>query len=488
MTSRQVRFAGVVLASIASAALLACPASLDDRCADGACTRASQDGTNPGDGGEGGALNDAPTDPCVNTPNDPKCINEETAFFVSTKGNDSTGLGTREKPFQSVTSTLGKLTDKKRRIYICEGTYAEDIVLTSAHNSVSLFGGLTCDWAPSQVQPQLGKSALALKIDGASGVAIADLAFKAIDATGAGNSSIAAFVNGGETTFKHVALTAGKGVAGDSGVLNAFDFAPITPAMLLGNDGAPPANGEQKSFTCPGGDKTTGGAGGPTTGGDGVSGSPGPDTNKGTLTACVNTGASGGVGKIGDSPSPKPGVQTFGLLATDGWHPSRGSDGDKGGPGQGGGGGAGLGGGRGGSGGAGGCGGAGGGGGQGGGGSIALAALGATIHVSASSLAANEAGIGGNGVAGQPGMTTGGIGGTKTPATTSCNGGNGGAGGGGAPGGGGAGGVSVGVLYKGLKPEVDPATSITTMGKAAGGKGPGNPGTDGDNSPVLEIK
>ncbi len=434
-------------------------------------------------GGPADASADAVTDPCLATPTDPKCISETSALFVSaSKGDDTTGLGTRDKPFKTLGWTLGRITADKRRIYICEGTYAEDVVLSSAHSGVSLFGGLSCDWASAPTQPLFGASTLALKIDSATGVAIADLAFKATDASGAGKSSIAAFVGSGEVTFKHVSLTAGKGLTGAPGTLASFSYP--TQTDLNGVDGA--NGGTAKSYTCPGGLSTVGGNGG-ASGFDGATGTPGPD-NKGTVAGCSGSNTGGGNGAAGTSPSAKPGVTNWGTLQSDGWHPAAGASGDQGGPGQGGGGGAGLGGGTGGGGGAGGCGGAGGGGGQGGGGSIALASFNASVHMTDSKLTTTSGGDGGNGVAGQAGQTIFGVGGNRS--ATSCNGGNGGAGGSGAAGGGGAGGVSVGVLYVGAKPDVDSATftNFVTAAKSAGGGGPGNKGVDGVSAALLEIE
>ncbi len=456
-----------------------------DECDFGACASpANLDSGADGVSSEGSATDAdaAVTDPCLATPTDPKCISETSALFVSaSRGDDTTGLGTRDKPYKTLASTLGKITADKRRIYICEGTYAEDVVLSSAHSGVSLFGGLSCDWASAPTQPLFGASPLALKIDSATGVAIADLAFKATDASGAGKSSIAAFVSGGEVTFKHVALTAGKGITGDPGTLASFSYP--TQTELNGVDGA--NGGTAKSYTCPGGLSTVGGNGGPN-GFDGATGTPGPD-NKGVGSNC-SMGGTGKDGQPGSSPANAAGATTFGLLSASGWAPNKGADGDKGTPGQGGGGGYGSGGGTGGGGGAGGCGGAGGGGGQGGGGSIALASFNATVHMTDSKLTTVAGGDGGNGSGGQAGQTIFGFHGNGS--ASSCAGGNGGTGGNGAAGGGGAGGVSVGVLYMGTKPDVDAATlgAAVTAAKSAGGKGPGNKGVDGESAPLLEIK
>lgn len=462
-------------------ALIACPAALDDRCSEGACLKISRDGNTSQDADPP----DASVDPCLSNPTEPKCVNDETkATFVSgTNGDDGAALGTKAKPFKTLAAALGKLTKDKRRIYVCDGDYPEDVVLDATHVGVSLFGGLTCDWQTSANKPKFGKSQMALKISGTSGVAIADLAFEAKDAVEPGGSSIAAFVRNGEVTFKRVALAAGKGVNGADGTYEEFTF----PADLKGNDGAD--GGAAKIVPCPDGSETTGGKGGPS-GVSGEPGKPGQFFNAGTTSVCSGPGSVDTNGKDGTPPAAASGAKSHGDLTNDGWQPSAGGNGDDGAPGQGGGGGYGSSGGTstGGGGGAGGCGGKGGGGGMGGGASVALASLQATVRIDASSLSTSNAGNGGNGVAGQPGQSPGGTGGNRTG--TSCLGGNGGAGAPGAPGGGGAGGVSVGVLYKGPQPTLDGATTsnIKIGAKGNPGAGPGNPGIDGLSAPTLEVK
>jgi hypothetical protein len=435
--------------------------------------------TGGGDGGGG----DAQTDPCVDTPDDPKCLDESTALFVSAaKGNDADNLGTRDKPFKTLGGALDRLTPTRRRIYVCDGTYGEDVVLGAAHTNVSILGGFACDWTASTNKPVFGNGPMALEIVGTSGLAISNIAFEAKDATAAGGSSIAAFVRNASVTFKSVALTAGKGMIGADGTLTPFNNLP-SATDLKGNDGA--VGAAEKSVTCPGGLVTKGGKGGPVGGFPGESGTPGPD-NKST-SICSGAGSVDTNGAPGSPTSPAQGAAAIGELLDDGWKPQAGPNGATGNPGQGGGGGFSGGGGVGGGGGAGGCGGAGGGGGKGGGGSIAIASLQSTIQMSASTLTAKNAGGGGAGVAGQPGQTPGGARGVGTG--TSCNGGNGGNGGDGATGGGGAGGVSVGVLYKGPQPTLDSTTTsaITVGTKGAAGGGPGNKGIEGVAAPTLEA-
>ena len=468
--------------------VMACPASLDDFCADGACApRASAgeggvDGAEGGaDGGDGGPM----TDPCIDNPTALACLDESKALFVSNpNGNDQdAAAGTKKNPFKTINAALAKIDAKRRRIYVCEGAYFEDLALNASHSSLSIFGGLDCAWnAAPAIKPVIGASANPLKIDGTAALAIADIAVVAKDA--ATGSSIAAFVNGGDTTFKRVKLSAGKGASGIAPPIVSLTYP--TPAELIGND-APVVNtgGAAKPFACPGGLITTGGKGGDL-GQSGAAGTPGSSPNPGTLSNCTSDVN----GHPGVQPPAQPGATKLGDLSKGGWSPMSGETGLVGAPGQGGGGGYGNSGG-GGGGGAGGCGGAGGPGGGGGGASIALAANAAKVAVVNSILEAQEAGSGGPGSVGQAGQSTFGGGGNRKG--LACNGGNGGPGADGSAGGGGAGGVSVGVLFKGVRPTADDTTiqSIVVGAKGAGGlaaPSANNAGLGGTAEAVLEIQ
>jgi hypothetical protein len=465
----------LVLCSIfAGAALADCHASNDAHCAGNAC---------PGKGDPPPAQ----LDDCHNATDAPGCLDDALAFFVSgAKGDDGAGDGTKAKPFKTLTTALGKITDAKRRIYICEGTYDEDIVLEAKHAGVSLFGGLSCDWHKSAARPTFGKSTPALTVADARGVTIASLAFSARDAAKAGGSSVAAFLRNADVTFKGVSLKAGKGMKGTTGNLIPFTYPDVS--LLKGNDGDDATNGGSKPYTCPGGALTVGGRGGRDDEPDGIGGTPGATDNESSFTDCKASHADAKNGEAGVNARTPSTVAALGRLLDTGWEPSAGRDGTGGGPGQGGGGGGGdEAGGIGGGGGAGGCGGAGGEGGGGGGASIAVASLNATASFVSSDLSVDSAGDGGDGAPGQTGQPAGGAKGKGSRAA--CNGGEGGPGGNGAPGGGGAGGISVGVVYKGTRPVLDDATTNSIAPKDAGkpGEGPGSPGLEGLSTVQLET-
>lgn len=471
--------------ALASVALLcglcflppACAESLDARCAEGACD--PRDGSPTIDVADGGG--DAPIDPCVNNPTDPNCLDESKSLFVSgTKGTDQGATGAMAKPFKTIGAALAQLTAEKRRIYVCTATYPEDLRLTSVHAGLSLLGGLNCDWLPSAEKPRIGKSANPVRIDTAGSVSLAGLSIEAQDAQS--GSSVAAFVNASTVTFKGMQLVAGAGGPGESGTLSTIALPDL--ALLKGQETSDGTGAGAKSFTCPGGATTVGGAGG-NAGSQGDNGTPGGVANKGQVATCGTggTGVDGAAGKMGDAA---PGGATLGAITSTAWAPQSGKAGGLGGPGQGGGGGYGSGGG-GGGGGAGGCGGAGGGGGRGGGGSMAVAVFSGTLTVLESVIRAKRGGDGGPGVAGQMGQPTGGQKGNGA----GCPGGVGGGGGNGGGGAGGAGGVSVGVLYVGPKPTLDAITLSSMVVGNGGGRGGGaaaNDGLDGTAAKLLEMK
>jgi hypothetical protein len=482
MTRSKTSLASLALLCGFGLLVMACPASLDDFCADGAC--APRAASAEGGGMDADAGVDAPvTDPCINNPTALSCLDETTALFVSNlNGNDQDpAAGSRAKPFKTINAAIARINAVRRRIYVCEGPYFEDIALNATHSSLSIFGGVDCAWnANDAIKPIIGASANPLKIDGTVALAFADVAIVAKDATA--GSSIAAFVNGGDTTLKRVRLSAGKGADAKDAELVPFTNFPVqadlngvmAPDMTNGGSGG--------KYMCPGGLNTAGGKGG-NAGNPGEPGTPGP-ANGGLVSNCSGnvTGATGSAGQNGT------GALTAGELRADGWFATAGMPGATGGPGQGGGGGFGVMG-AGGGGGAGGCGGAGGAGGTGGGASIALAVYLANVSVETSTLEAKLAGRGAKGSVGQNGQTIFGFRGTGSG--NACNGGAGGPGANGGIGGGGAGGSSLGFVYKGPRPTLDAKTegAISSGNRGSGGAPAGGlAGVDGSQGNELKLQ
>ena len=431
------------------------------------------------------------------------CVADSVGMFVdATKGDDAAGDGSKAKPMKTIGKALEKVGNKLR-IYICEGTYAEDVVLDAAHDGVSVYGGWKCgDWTYSGGKPVVGKGTLALKIDSATKpIVLADLEIRSADAVTPGGSSIGVLVsNATDVGFTRDKVVAGNGLAGGNGVLLPFTY-PDPPTVLRGKDATGNTGGAVNVVTCPGGATSTGAKGGDT-GSDGNAGLPalggGALGKAGPMTSQSCT--AGGDGAAGTSAAIGDGAKVIGALSSSGWLPAKGADGPTGGPGQGGGGGGGQvsGGnsGGGGGGGAGACGGAGGPGGAGGGSSVALVTFSSKVTVAASDLTAVIGGNGGTGALAQGGQSNSGIGGLRgSGSLLGCLGGSGGKGGDGGSGGGGAGGISVGVLWKGTAaPTIDASTTAKTTvaakggSKGLGGATPTNDGIDGVAQAVLEVK
>ncbi len=366
--------------------------------------------------------------------------------------------------------------------------------MNANHNGVSLFGGVDCAWAASStMKPIIGATAIPFKVENASGLAIADLAVEAKDATT--GSSIAFIATNAAVSLKRVRLSAGAGAGvatrGDAGTTGVSD------KPLVGNDSTTAVGGPEKTCACAtSGGTTTGGKGGDN-GFDGATGaivqsSPKPTVATGaggTSSECGGTTAGGRRGSDAPDGLDGAGAQTPGVLAAQGWTPQRGTVGENGRPGQGGGGGGGTGGSGGGGGGCGGCGGSGGAGGGAGGASIAVASVAATLFIERSELTTGRGGVGGQGGPGGPSMAGGvkGIGGGS-----GCAGGGGGTGGAGGIGGGGAGGSSVAVVFTKKKPQLDPISEKDAVIGAAASGGAGvsaaNTGMTGASGLYLESK
>lgn len=447
------------------------------------------DGSPTGDGsgadaGDGGRVPPPRCDPAADAKDSPACASDDYALFVDgNSGDDTTGKGTRLAPFRTIGVALTKL-DGRPRVYICEGTYAEQVKVVS---TVSLFGGFACGtWTYTGTKSKIAPSSkgYALQITGANGATCSDLELVALDATEPGESSIAAFVAGSTLTLRRAKLVAGRGVSG----LTRQQKAQISNAQAginaTTNFGA--AGGKQ---TCPDGE-SVGGTGG-TVGGDSATVGAPPELAEGQPgmkdTDC-SLGGAGRAGKSGGGGAHAVAELASGTVDDQGWHPGNGRAGVAGTRGQGGGGGGARSG-AGGGGGAGGCGGVGGEGGGGGGASAALLTLEATIAIQASSLSSSPAGDGGNGALGQLGQLPGGSGGGGLAAPNKgCDGGQGGMGGNGGAGAGGAGGVSACVLYRGAKATIDAATELTPGAPGKAGKGgAANDGAAGKSDAFVAI-
>jgi hypothetical protein len=483
----------------------------------GETDQASDDGS---DGSADGAAESSPDAVACSPSSDPRtqpCVVDDAyGVFVATSGGDYSH-GSKVDPVKTIREGIViAAQEKKSRVYVCQGSYLEQVVLDKTYDGISLYGGLDCAhgwaWTGGLVDVTAPTALYALRIDSTTKpITVEDFSFtvpsaSGQDSVGAGNSSIAAFVVGATVNLQRVTLTAGNGSTGLPGAdgvaapnyatnqatapagsaynasVGSLGAGGANSCLLVGastgGTGGQPGDLPGTTSTYPG---TRGGATPPAQTQPSFDGAGGASAVDGAGCPAASMGHPGAFGAAGGGGSP---ATVYGTLSAAGWAPSAGGDGQPGNPGQGGGGGAGLGtaglGGDGG--GAGGCGGAGGKGGNGGGASIALLAFNATTTLANCMLTSAKGGDAGTGGAGQPGQAGGG------PGASSCAGGPGGSGAGGSGGAGGTAGISVAFGYN--LPYIDLGNNRMSAGGSgaqgaygaggAHGGGAGQPGMDGN--------
>ena len=430
-----------------------------------------------GAGGEGGAAGSGPLECDPDAPEAGCVVSHGVGIFVSPDGDDNAVGTDPDSPVQTVAHAIQIANATHSTIYVCAGTYRENVVV--ARNGLSLRGGYSCkggvftyDGSATRISAREAKEAL--RVESVASLVVTDLEFAARNATAPGASSVAVFVTKStDVRFERLLVIAGAGAAGNDGKDGVTLGSNWTTENPDGNSANGTTGGPYKDCVCGDGSTTKGGSGGAgssaTGGGNGE-----PDLGAGeggTLNLTCSSGGGGNDGNPAESSPDASGAASRGVIdAEKGWLPSAGDDGLNGGPGQGGGGGAGGTTGGGGGGGCGGCGGRGGGGGQGGGASIGILVADSLVSVTSSRIELADAGDGGKGAAAQPGQD-GGDAGVK--AGLGCSGGVGGKGGAGGPGGGGAGGISVGILSNAAS-ELTMNDNDVMLGKpGAGGLGAG---------------
>jgi hypothetical protein len=463
---------------------------------------------------------------------------ESLGIFVSPRGSDESGSGTREAPFETLAKAIAEARRQSKRVYACSsaGAFEQTVTLDATFDQTELYGGFDClDWTYSGESPTAVVSAKprALVASDLTSLVIEDFSFSSADAIEPGASSAAAWIaNSKGVVLRRVLLTAGEGAQGAEGAgtrepaTKGADGSPGVDACKALH--APNEGGAAVETLCDG--EAAGSVGG--TGGDGgsdnksaLSGSPGEPISlergqagwgqtAGTTWNCA-VGAGLGGGQMGSDGLPQPlaaGALTSandqGSLTALTFIGLTGQDGANGVPGQGGGGGGGAmappscggvlprTGASGGSGGAGGCGGRGGKGGGSGGGSFALVSFHSNVALEGGVLTARSAGRGGNGGHGQPGGA-GGMGGPAgkgaSGSVPACFGASGGRGGDGGHGGGGAGGPSAAVAYAGWAPtKIGTLLKIPKTAASGGADGAGSSkgagaGSEGTVSEVLAL-
>ncbi len=433
---------------------------------------------------EGGNTVDAPPgcDLKKDPGDSPACIDEGVGVFVD--GNSAAGMpdGTRKSPYKTIGDAVA--SNKRPRVYVCSGNYAENVKLDSTH-AESVYGGFDCaTWKYDRVANSVKvapASGFALQIDTVvAALQIEDVEFDAPAGTAAGVSSVAAFVNASSAvTMKRTTLKAQDGYSPATPGAAASNYA----ANLDGNNAADTNGAATKTCNCVDATTSVGGRGGGVmvvqtttngtpsySGGGGVGG-----TN---MKACAGVPAGGGLdGDKASAPATDSAATKLGKVdPTKAWVGASGAKGKNGLPGQGGGGGAdGAGGtGGGGSGGCGGCGGGGGAGGLAGGATVALLTIASAVVLVSCTLIAGAGATGAGGGTGEQAQA-GGNAGVQFNMGGGCSGGGGGNGSGGNGGAGGAGGISFGLLFSGSAPTVDGVVASTsashsgiTVGSAGG--------------------
>jgi hypothetical protein len=479
----------LVLSLLLTATALSCGAG-QDPCQVVGCRAdagpAIEDASATEAGPDGGTVDPLPAG--CDTPNEPvknpeKCLVDSFGAFVSPTGDDG-NAGTKAKPFK----TIGKaLTAGRDRVVVCEGEYGGSLDITKG---VSIFGGVTCDFAKAGGRPKIvaTQPAYAIKIAKVTDpVLLSDV--EVIGKAGAkeSESSIGIFVSeSASVQFARMKVEAQDGVDAAPKKDGAFTLAANAPkgGDASGNTGGASAT----TGACPGGGSSSGGKGGDI-GFQGDDGSPKPPGGAKGIVAACNAGGGGSDGETGGVGSAKPGAAQVAALSASGIVGGKGGDGANGTPGGGGGGGYGTAG-AGGAGGAGGCGGQGGVGGGPGGSSLAIVSFSSALTLQAVELVAKAAKPGGAGGAGQVGQP-GGFSGNKSGGA--CAGGNGAKGGDGGAGGGGAGGIAAGIAWAGgIEPKRDAQTKISRPAGPgpSGGEGgaASNKGADGVHADVYEVK
>jgi len=493
---------------VGSVALAGCNPSVADYCSPGSPECSATDAAVGDAGRDGGAEAEVAPSGCDPTkpPHDESCVIDDAfGIFVSPAGSDG-NPGSKSAPTQTIGHGMDLAKAAAKRVYICAGSYPEQLVVGSSRDGVNVYGALDCaTWtygAANRVVVAPAQSGYALAIeDLQTGVTFEDIEFDAQSAANVGASSVAVFVSGSQNVaLNRMTMVGGSGSDGMPGPPQGPSNWYGTPPNYseLNGISAGDAGGAPSSIcTCPDQTSSIGGAGGgpmnipsPTPGqpsyGDAGAGAAGMNATQCNLR--------GGGSNGGDAPAPVADTPStsLGSCSSTGWTPDFGVSGANGRPGQGGGGGGNgtLSSGSGGSGACGGCGGWGGQGGAGGGSSIALLLFQSSIALANCTLTAATAGNGGAGSTGEGGQAGGSPGnGSGAGAGIGCSGGAGGAGAGGNGGQGGPGGLSLGIGYVGTPPTVDGAVvtqasthSGVTMGAAGAGGAGGFRGASATNS------
>jgi hypothetical protein len=160
-----------------------------------------------------------PPPPLAGTPQTSE-LDESFGVFVVSNAQPG-GDGSRARPFATIAEGIAWAKDDGKRVYVCEGTFKESIVIA---DGVSMVGGLDCSvatWKLGTGRTRIEATSIpAVKVTNITkATRFAGFEVIAPDATNAGESSIALFAKGADLfTVDHSRIVAGNGANGEDGV------------------------------------------------------------------------------------------------------------------------------------------------------------------------------------------------------------------------------------------------------------------------------
>jgi hypothetical protein len=180
-----------------------------------------------GDGAWDDASDPGGCDPLGDPEVSPCALTETYGVFVAGSGADNAS-GTSAAPVRTIAEGIAQaLRQGKSRVFVCQGHYGESISLGGAQGDISVYGGLSCiggwSWTGGVVDVAPPISLPALRVASTTTpITVEDVSLTASDAvgqdaSGAGNSAVAAWITNAAITFRRVTFFAGKGADGAPG-------------------------------------------------------------------------------------------------------------------------------------------------------------------------------------------------------------------------------------------------------------------------------
>ena len=190
---------------VGSVALAGCNPSVADYCSPGSPECSAPDAAAGDAGRDGGAEAEVAPSGCDPTklPHDEACVVDDAfGIFAALAGSDA-NPGSKSAPVQSIGHAMDLAKAAAKRVYVCAGSYPEQLVVGSSRDGVNVYGALDCaTWtysAANKVVVAPAQSGYALEIEGLqTGVTFEDIECDAQSATNGGESSIAVFASGSQ--------------------------------------------------------------------------------------------------------------------------------------------------------------------------------------------------------------------------------------------------------------------------------------------------